>query len=73
MTETMTIDFDTDMPCKTPAAANFLGITEASMIQRRRRGQPPEFLKIGRAVRYLPSKLARYRDECQVKPEAAEA
>jgi len=57
-----------DRPVDTRKAANFLGVTEAFMIQRRHRGQPPEFLRIGRAVRYLPSTLAAYREECLVRP-----
>lgn len=62
------IDFEGDTPCDTQAAASFLGVTPAFMVQRRHRGQPPEFLKLGRAVRYLPSVLGQFREDCRVVP-----
>ncbi len=57
-----------DRPVDTRKAAEFLGVTESTLIQRRFRRMPPEYLKIGKCVRYLPSKLIEYRERCQVKP-----
>jgi len=62
-----------ETPVDTRKAAEFLGVTESTLIQRRFRKLPPSYLKIGKCVRYLPSKLAAYREECLVMPETAEA
>lgn len=38
-------------------AATHLGVTEAALAQMRWRGDGPDYVKHGRAVRYLPSAI----------------
>ncbi len=56
-----------ERPLDTPAAAAFLGLSEDNLIQRRVRRRPPEYLKIGKSVRYLLSDLREFRDACRVR------
>jgi len=48
-------------------AAEMLQLSHANLRKRRERGQPPRFIKLGRAVRYRLPDLAEYED--QQKPE----
>lgn len=44
-------------------AAEMLQLSHANLRKRRERGQPPRFIKLGRAVRYRLPDLAEYEDQ----------
>ncbi len=48
-------------------AARILGISVHTMRARRFKGLPPEFLKIGKAVRYEREALERFLASCRVR------
>jgi len=56
-----TLPFDVTVDSKT--AADLLDTTDAALRQRRVRGQPPRFIKVGRAVRYRLPDLAEFEDQ----------
>ena len=49
-------------------AAKITGLSVRTLQARRYFGQPPKFLKLGRAVRYRVSDLEDYLDSCKVEP-----
>jgi predicted DNA-binding transcriptional regulator AlpA len=48
-------------------AARILGLAVSTLQQRRFQGRQPNYLKIGRAVRYRLSDLQEFMDSCQVR------
>ncbi len=50
-------------------AAEFLGLSVATLRQWRFRGKGPNFMRFGRAVRYLPSDLDEFVRKSTVTPE----
>ena len=51
----------------TDSAAIYTGEDPRTMANKRSRGEGPNYLKIGRLVRYRQSALDKYLDECEVK------
>lgn len=49
-------------------AARILGFSVKSLQNRRWKGLPPQFLRLGRCIRYRLSDLQDYLDACAVKP-----
>lgn len=49
-------------------AALFLGLALRTLQNRRWRGLPPRFMRLGRAIRYKVSDLEDYLDSCLVEP-----
>lgn len=49
-------------------AALFLGLALRTLQNRRWRGLPPRFMRLGRAIRYRLSDLQDYMDACLVEP-----
>ena len=47
-------------------AADQLGLSVATLRAWRHRGTGPQFVRFGRAVRYLPSDLDQFIDGCRV-------
>jgi hypothetical protein len=48
----------------TPAAANYLGVSQSFLAKARMRGDGPRYSKLRRAVRYAPADLEDYRLAC---------
>lgn len=49
-------------------AALFLGLAIRTLQNRRWRGLPPRFMRMGRSIRYRLSDLEAYMDGCTVEP-----
>lgn len=49
-------------------AALFLGLAIRTLQNRRWRGLPPRFMRMGRSIRYRLSDLQDYMDGCMVEP-----
>lgn len=49
-------------------AALFLGLAIRTLQNRRWRGLPPRFMRLGRSIRYRLSDLEAYLDGCLVEP-----
>ena len=49
-------------------AAEYLGMATQTLRNWRTFGKGPEYLKMGRSVRYRLSALETYKDECTIKP-----
>lgn len=49
-------------------AALFLGWSVKTLQNRRWKGLPPQFLRLGRCIRYRVSDLRAYLDACSVEP-----
>lgn len=47
-------------------AARILGLSVHTMQARRFKGRPPEYLKLGKAVRYEREVLERFIESCRV-------
>ena len=61
-----------DRPISTKAAAKYCGLGKSTLEKKRISGEGPEFLKISRSVRYLPSDLDRWLAEHRRKSTSAE-
>ncbi len=48
-------------------AAVFVGLSVHTLRSRRFRGLPPEFLKLGKSVRYEAEALRRFLESCRVR------
>ncbi|MDY0277864.1 MAG: helix-turn-helix domain-containing protein [Acholeplasma sp.] len=48
-------------------AARILGISVHTMRARRFKGLPPEYLKVGKSVRYEREALERFLESCRVR------
>lgn len=48
-------------------AARFVGLSEATLAKARCLGGGPPYVKMGRAVRYLPADLIAWRDSHHVR------
>jgi len=48
-------------------AADFLGLAVQTLRNRRFTRQPPNYLKLGRSVRYRVEDLESYLNECRVE------
>lgn len=49
-------------------AAIFLGWSIRTLQNRRWKGLPPQYLRLGRSIRYRLSDLQAYLDACAVEP-----
>lgn len=49
-------------------AALFLGLAIRTLQNRRWRGLPPRFVRLGRSIRYRVSDLEDYLDTCLIEP-----
>lgn len=49
-------------------AAAFLGWSTKTLQNRRWKGLPPQFLRLGRSIRYRVVDLQSYLDSCTVEP-----
>jgi hypothetical protein len=48
-------------------AARILGLSVHTLRARRFKGLPPEYLKLGKAVRYQREALERFLESCRVR------
>jgi predicted DNA-binding transcriptional regulator AlpA len=51
--------------------ASELGIARLTLAQWRTRGQGPDYIQVGRLIRYTPSALRKYLESRVVQPEGA--
>lgn len=54
----------------TAETADFLGISERALICRRQRGTGPDFIQMGRSIRYAPRDVGRWIEAQTRKPGA---
>lgn len=49
-------------------AADFTGLAAQTLANKRFKGLPPAYCKIGRAIRYSTSDLIKFMESCKVLP-----
>jgi hypothetical protein len=52
----------------TPAAAKFLHLHPGTLCNRRVRGEPPTFIRLGKAIRYRKRDLLDFIEQGRVEP-----
>lgn len=59
---------DRDSLLNTVEAAQRLGLSPGTLQNWRIRGQGPDYILLGKAVRYLPEEIARFIEQGRVSP-----
>lgn len=49
-------------------AAEFIGLAAQTLANKRFKGLPPAYCKIGKAIRYSMSDLIKFMESCKVLP-----
>jgi len=49
-------------------AGKFIGLAPQTLANKRSKGLPPAYCKIGRAIRYSTSDLIKFMESCKVLP-----
>jgi predicted DNA-binding transcriptional regulator AlpA len=64
----MTFHENDDPLLETGPAAAFLGNSVPTLVRWRQTGEGPDYIKVGRLVKYRKSALERFLDECTRRP-----
>lgn len=62
---------NTDPLLKSDDAAGYIGVNPKSLSNTRSKGEGPDYIKVGRLVRYRQSALDRYLNEREIHLGAA--
>jgi predicted DNA-binding transcriptional regulator AlpA len=62
-----------DVLLDTGPAAEFIGASIPTLVRWRQNGEGPDYIKIGRLVKYRKSALERFLDECTRRAHRAPA
>lgn len=55
----------------TRETAEFLGITERALVRRRQRGTGPDYVRVGRSIRYAPRDVGAWVQANTCRPGVA--
>jgi hypothetical protein len=60
-------------PLKEPEAAGYIGMSVSFLRKQRREGKPPEYVRLGRGVRYTTTALDALLENARVEPTRSRA